>query len=595
MRRTLFFFICFQILLMTIVQVGSAEKIEASVKFSIPTGADFGVSHAGVITILDKSLSEIFIDLKGNIIFGSRANEDQIIFQSISPDGQVNWKTSIYAPRTQLLNNGYKQVLSSKIGISSDGNLYLSRIYGNAPNYTTILQALDTSTGELSWEKEYSGGCLPSVRLYEGINVTCNSTTYFLNSSGGEISTLPILMFGAPFTSFDVPPSISYISPGTMFSHNSSTGKTTISDDVGNIITYGDIPITQGQWMTFNDYSFLTRNTRDPLTFYYYTNDGLPSWVKVYDQFQNMVNIHGDLYRQSHNSNTLYKVNLSNGEDQFSFVAKTKLLSPYYNLPAYTATNIKINDKLFVPSEDSIYMLNPKDLQLEATISISAAKRSNKFNGMFIKGAAFDLNRGVFYQFVQTNEDFDAPQFNLVAFSIPEYDILGHWAEDKIRELVTLGIMSGYDDGRILPDIEISKEQFVAMLVRALKWQLEKPNSTYKDVTPDRWSNSVIETAFKKGIIDNNQTLFSPESPLTREEMAEMIAKALKLNSKETKIFSDTIGLKSNSWIMGVYSSKIISGFPDGTYRPFENTSRSQAAVVITNIIEYLNTSNAPK
>ena len=46
-------------------------------------------------------------------------------------------------------------------------------------------------------------------------------------------------------------------------------------------------------------------------------------------------------------------------------------------------------------------------------------------------------------------------------------DISGHWAENNIRELVALGAIGGYPDGTFKPDNNITRAEFVTILVKA--------------------------------------------------------------------------------------------------------------------------------
>ena len=63
-------------------------------------------------------------------------------------------------------------------------------------------------------------------------------------------------------------------------------------------------------------------------------------------------------------------------------------------------------------------------------------------------------------------------------------DIANYWAKDEILELSYMGIIKGYDDNTMQPDRTISREEFVAMLVRAIGLPAEEEYAeNYKDVT----------------------------------------------------------------------------------------------------------------
>jgi hypothetical protein len=48
-------------------------------------------------------------------------------------------------------------------------------------------------------------------------------------------------------------------------------------------------------------------------------------------------------------------------------------------------------------------------------------------------------------------------------------DIAGHWAESNIKKLVSLGAISGYPDGTFRPNNNITRAEFVTVLVKAFQ------------------------------------------------------------------------------------------------------------------------------
>ncbi|MFL1676547.1 Ig-like domain-containing protein [Paenibacillus dendritiformis] len=104
-------------------------------------------------------------------------------------------------------------------------------------------------------------------------------------------------------------------------------------------------------------------------------------------------------------------------------------------------------------------------------------------------------------------------------------------------------------------------------------------NKVYIDVT-SHWANNDMTAMSAKMIMEGRSSAkFEPNKPITREEFAVAISRALGLepNAEAAKRFPDV----SNSTINGAYigaaiKAGIISGFPDGTFKPNDSITREQ-------------------
>jgi len=167
-------------------------------------------------------------------------------------------------------------------------------------------------------------------------------------------------------------------------------------------------------------------------------------------------------------------------------------------------------------------------------------------------------------------------------------DISGHWAEPSIRQLIAAGVVSGYGDQSYRPDGKVTRAEFVTLLVKAYKLPI-KAGKVFTD-TRDCWAQDNISTAYYAGIASGyNEDGFGPNDPISREQMAVMIAKAAKLNlSSMENEYTDA--QKAAVWaqtaINAVSKAGIFKGYSDNTFRPKNDTTRAEAAVVITNMLK---------
>lgn len=167
-------------------------------------------------------------------------------------------------------------------------------------------------------------------------------------------------------------------------------------------------------------------------------------------------------------------------------------------------------------------------------------------------------------------------------------DLNNHWAEKTIKNLIDKNIINGYPDGTFKPNNNITRAEFVKIIVNAFKLQSDK-KIDFKDVE-NSWAKSYIETAAGLGIVNGyNENSFGPNNNITREEMAKIIAKVLKLSEKEALKFSDKD--KIAKWAVDsveeTVKAGIIKGYPDNEFKPEGKATRAEAATIIERSMNY--------
>lgn len=167
-------------------------------------------------------------------------------------------------------------------------------------------------------------------------------------------------------------------------------------------------------------------------------------------------------------------------------------------------------------------------------------------------------------------------------------DIAGHWAESNINKLVGLGAVAGYPDGSFKPDNTITRAEFATILVKAFKLE-PRSGKVFAD-TAGHWAKDYIATAAGYGIVNGyDATTFGPDNLITREQMAEMVVKAAKLEaaSGETGFTdaTDIAGWAKDS-VAAAVKAEVIKGYPDNTFKPKDNATRAEAVTVIANALK---------
>jgi hypothetical protein len=116
-------------------------------------------------------------------------------------------------------------------------------------------------------------------------------------------------------------------------------------------------------------------------------------------------------------------------------------------------------------------------------------------------------------------------------------------------------------------------------------------------VFPDDWDYLYVTyvhrymTGFKA---PNGNLYFKGDEAAVREDMAVALIKALGLENMEVdldelpEIFSDYELISPNlrKYILVAYYQNLISGYPDGTFRPQKPITRSEAAALLIKVIK---------
>ncbi|RXZ79571.1 hypothetical protein EBB07_22080 [Paenibacillaceae bacterium] len=174
-------------------------------------------------------------------------------------------------------------------------------------------------------------------------------------------------------------------------------------------------------------------------------------------------------------------------------------------------------------------------------------------------------------------------------------DITGHWAEARIKQAVSAGIVGGYPDNTFKPGRTVTRAEFAVMLMNVLKPQGDGAALTFTDKAMiGSWAQRSIAQAVDAGIISGYEDgSFRPNAEITRAEMAKMVAKALGLTggTTETSGFADDKDIPD--WARGAVATiknlGIIEGKGANQFAPRDNTTRAEAVSLLLKMLEQKN------
>lgn len=168
-------------------------------------------------------------------------------------------------------------------------------------------------------------------------------------------------------------------------------------------------------------------------------------------------------------------------------------------------------------------------------------------------------------------------------------DISGHWAKDIILQTASKGFINGYEDGSFKPDNMISVKEALAILGRYAMSNQELVNNQVADyqIEPNSKNWGYLEVNFAMDRMPMNIFAGSESSrAITREETAYIISNLFKgIEGTEKVQISDINNSKFQAEVQNLVAGGIISGFPDGSFKPKLQITRAELTSLLFKII----------
>ncbi|WP_334072176.1 MULTISPECIES: S-layer homology domain-containing protein [Paenibacillus] len=258
----------------------------------------------------------------------------------------------------------------------------------------------------------------------------------------------------------------------------------------------------------------------------------------------------------------------------------TNGLPPYSILPQYSTSQnfrdvmIREPERKLVPSQRGTLKLQyDKNVVDDAGTTVTVFRFNENSEWENVGGTVDTKNNTITVPF----DDFG--YYMVMKQSRGYSDITNHpWGRNILNALYSKGIMQNVQPNAFGADDLTTRGEFATLLVKGLNIPLNYDNKvqTYFDVVPgaktDTWEFKYIETASRAGIITGiSEGYFGVEEPVSREQAAMMVARALKLklpanddklNATLTKQFMDAgkIDRYARPAVQAVYKAKYMDG-----------------------------------
>ena len=163
------------------------------------------------------------------------------------------------------------------------------------------------------------------------------------------------------------------------------------------------------------------------------------------------------------------------------------------------------------------------------------------------------------------------------------------YMDPYLDQMVEWGFLRGDIDGNLNPDNNITRAEFVTIINRAFGYD-QMGTTPFSDVVATDWFAEDVAIAYTAGYITGtSQSTFSPYLSLTREEAAVILARNLMMQAGTGENTAFTDGRDLSNWSSGLVSTAaayhLVSGYPDGSFRPQNAITRGEVAIMVTNAI----------
>lgn len=151
-------------------------------------------------------------------------------------------------------------------------------------------------------------------------------------------------------------------------------------------------------------------------------------------------------------------------------------------------------------------------------------------------------------------------------------DTRGYWAEQYITALADRSIIGGFPDGSFKPSADITRAQFAAIAVKALNLPTGQKTSSFTDVPANYWAAPAISAVSNSGLVTGfPDGTFRPEDRITRAQALVVLSKALgnkaTPNSTQLNRYSDSRAVPdwATESVSKAANANIIVNFPDSS------------------------------
>ncbi|MFX3646292.1 MAG: S-layer homology domain-containing protein [Paenibacillus sp.] len=178
-------------------------------------------------------------------------------------------------------------------------------------------------------------------------------------------------------------------------------------------------------------------------------------------------------------------------------------------------------------------------------------------------------------------------------------DVAQHWAETEVNDMGSRMVIEGITGTTFEPNRGVTRAEFAAIMVRGLGLKPGEQVNSFQDVNGSEWYADAVNTATSYGLIDGYEDgTFRPQTQITRQEAMAVIARAMSVTGMETATSAANVQQWSDYadaeqvavWAKEAVASSISTGLVSGrgkdTIAPNQSITRAETAVIIRRLLQ---------
>lgn len=175
--------------------------------------------------------------------------------------------------------------------------------------------------------------------------------------------------------------------------------------------------------------------------------------------------------------------------------------------------------------------------------------------------------------------------------SFSDKEDISPWALQSVEKAIELGLIGGDDKGRLNPKKDITRAEFVKLLLVIMNVEPDTSfTGIFSDVHKDAWYATMVEKAANLGLINGDGTgKFLPGKTISRQDMAVVLTSAFSKDDFENQVpnvsDADKISPYAAMSVAYVMDRDFMSGVGDNTFNPKGSVTREMAIAVMIRII----------
>ena len=172
-------------------------------------------------------------------------------------------------------------------------------------------------------------------------------------------------------------------------------------------------------------------------------------------------------------------------------------------------------------------------------------------------------------------------------------DLNGYeWANESIYALMEKGVISKSADKRFKPADNVTRAEFAKMIALGFDLTASGTKAVFEDVCADDWYHDYIMALYENKIVNGiTDNYFGADEAITRQDVCVILAR-IKRGNEEVDINGssltdiDSAADYAKEAIVFLNNNGYVNGYGDGSFRPYNNTGRAEAAKLIYSIIK---------